>query len=239
MEAAEYAQIPTSVNPPAISDKLYISATMVRGTRIAITINTARIRIAKSNLSGTGSEMIVWGGNSGVAALQDGGRYNPVSDSWQPTTLTNAPSARANNSAVWTGSEMIVWGGNDGSTLFNTGGRYGAFAAQIRQPINADGSSVFEAKRGVVPVKFTLTINGSSTCDLPPATISLTRTTGAAPGPIDESVYIASADTGSNFRISGCQYVYNLSSNALGPGTYEVDISISGVVVGKGIFALK
>src|SRR6266702_3971531 len=30
-------------------------------------------------------------------------------DSWTATTTTNAPSARANHTAVWTGSEMIVW----------------------------------------------------------------------------------------------------------------------------------
>ena len=35
------------------------------------------------------------------------------------------------------------------------------FAATIQQPINADASSVFNAKRGVVPVKFTLMISGS------------------------------------------------------------------------------
>ena len=32
-------------------------------------------------------------------------------DTWTPTTLTNAPTARNVHTAVWTGSEMIVWGG--------------------------------------------------------------------------------------------------------------------------------
>ena len=72
-------------------------------------------------------------------------------------------------------------------------------AATIQPPIDADGSSVFSAKRGVVPVKFTLAVNAVPTCNLPPATISLTRTAGTATGPIDESVYALSADTGSNF----------------------------------------
>ena len=40
------------------------------------------------------------------------------------------------------------------------------FVAQIQQPINADGSSVFSVRRGVVPVKFTFTLNGVATCDL-------------------------------------------------------------------------
>ena len=57
-----------------------------------------------------------------------------------------------------------------------------AYAAQIQQPINADGTSVFNVRRGVVPVKFTLTIDGVATCALPAATIALTRTEGGTIG---------------------------------------------------------
>ncbi len=113
------------------------------------------------------------------------------------------------------------------------------FAASVQQPINSDGSSVFSAKKGVVPVKFTLAKNGSATCNLPPATIAVTRTAGGVPGVIDESVYTMSADSGSNFRVSSCQYVYNLSAAAMGPGTYEVDIFIAGSKVGSATFKLK
>ena len=111
--------------------------------------------------------------------------------------------------------------------------------AQVQQPVNADGTSVFSVKRGVVPVVFTLTSNGVATCQLPPATISVTRTAGAVTGPIDESTYLSSADKGSNFRISNCQYVYNLAASSLGTGTYKVNISIGGTAVGSGTFALK
>ncbi len=114
-----------------------------------------------------------------------------------------------------------------------------AYAAQIQQPINADGTSVFNVRRGVVPVKFTLTLNGVATCQLPAATIAVTRTAGGTTGPIDESVYTGSADTGSNFRISNCQYVYNLSASALGVGTYRVDIIINAQVVGSASVQLK
>jgi hypothetical protein len=113
------------------------------------------------------------------------------------------------------------------------------YAGEVQQPINADGSSVFSVRRGVVPVKFTLTQGGVATCDLPPATIALTRTAGGTIGAIDESVYTGSADTGSNFRIDSCQYVYNLSATALGVGTYRVDIEINGQVVGSAVFQLK
>ena len=88
-------------------------------------------------------------------------------------------------------------------------------------------------------MKFALTVNGNATCVLPPATIGLTRTAGGTIGAVNESVYNMSADSGSNFRIDGCQYIYNLSTSALGVGTYRVDISINGQVVGNAIFQLK
>ena len=43
----------------------------------------------------TGSEMIVWGGESdGISYLNTGGRYNPSTDSWTATSTTNAPAGR-------------------------------------------------------------------------------------------------------------------------------------------------
>ena len=116
-----------------------------------------------------------------------------------------------------------------------------AYTATIQPPIAANGSSVFNANRGVVPVKFTLAINGTPTCQLPPATISVVRTSGGAPGPVNESDFVQASDTGSNFRIdtTNCQYVYNLATSQLGPGTYQVQISINNGVVGSGTFALQ
>ena len=76
----------------------------------------------------TGSEMIVWGGlgcNPDCLPLNTGGRYNPSTNSWTATSLTNAPTARWNQTAIWTGSEMIVWGGtSNGNPGLDTGGRY-------------------------------------------------------------------------------------------------------------------
>jgi hypothetical protein len=113
------------------------------------------------------------------------------------------------------------------------------YQAAVQYPISGDGSSVFPAKRGVVPVKFDLSAGGRSTCVLPPATISVTRLAGINPGAVNESSYIAPADSGSNFRIEGCQYGYNLNSSALGAGTYRLDITIGGKVVGSASFQLK
>jgi hypothetical protein len=113
------------------------------------------------------------------------------------------------------------------------------YKALVQPPINADGSSVFKANRGVVPVKFTLTQNDVPTCTLPAATISVTRTTGGTV--VAESIYITPADIGSNFRIdpTACQYIYNLAASSLGAATYRVDISINGIVVGHAAFAVQ
>jgi N-acetylneuraminic acid mutarotase len=75
----------------------------------------------------TGSEMIIWGGETSAGFVNTGSRYNPSTNSWTATTTTNAPPTRWRHSAVWTGSEMIVWGGEGNlsvSGTLNTGGRY-------------------------------------------------------------------------------------------------------------------
>src|ERR1051326_4192751 len=74
--------------------------------------------------------MIVWGGRNILGYLNDGGKYNPSTNSWTATSTTNAPAARTFASAIWTGTEMIVWGGffHDVNTFtdtyFNSGGKY-------------------------------------------------------------------------------------------------------------------
>ena len=113
------------------------------------------------------------------------------------------------------------------------------FTATVQSPINADGSSVFTAKRGAIPVKFTLKFGASATCVLPAATISVTRIAGTSDEVVNESTYSMAADAGSAFRISDCQYIYNLNPKALAPGKYRVDISIEGSSVGNGTFQLK
>jgi N-acetylneuraminic acid mutarotase len=76
----------------------------------------------------TGSEMVIWGGFSATGGYQwfnTGGRYNPNTDTWTPTSTTNVPTGRYTHTAVWTGTEMIIWGGSGSNNLYlNTGGRY-------------------------------------------------------------------------------------------------------------------
>jgi N-acetylneuraminic acid mutarotase len=83
----------------------------------------------------TGTEMIVWGGRLSTPSIKEtyrnGGRYNPVTDSWTATaTSTAVPAARYQHEGIWTGAELIVWGGatktqNTPPThLLSSGGRY-------------------------------------------------------------------------------------------------------------------
>jgi len=96
-------------------------------TWTAITTTNAPPAIQGAKSVWTGSEMIVWGGGSGGPSGQvdTGGRYNPVTDTWTATSLTNVPSARMNHTTIWTGSHMIVWGGSN-NTLgsFDNGSKY-------------------------------------------------------------------------------------------------------------------
>src|SRR4051812_15121192 len=71
----------------------------------------------------TDSEMIVWGGYSSGVFLNTGSRYNPVTDSWTPTSMNDAPTSRQRHTAIWTGSEMIIWGGGAPWTV-SSGSRY-------------------------------------------------------------------------------------------------------------------
>ncbi|HEV8375142.1 MAG TPA: kelch repeat-containing protein, partial [Candidatus Polarisedimenticolia bacterium] len=64
----------------------------------------------------TGSEMIIWWGvfwESTFGYLRyDGGRYDPLTDTWTPISTVNAPHHIDNPDpvAVWTGTAMLVWG---------------------------------------------------------------------------------------------------------------------------------
>ncbi len=64
---------------------------------------------------------------TGWTYYQTGGRYDPATDTWTPTSLVNAPEERARFASVWTGEEMIVWGGcheHECRINTHTGGRY-------------------------------------------------------------------------------------------------------------------
>jgi N-acetylneuraminic acid mutarotase len=78
----------------------------------------------------TGRTMVVWGGRFDLSGdrdveLNSGGRYDPATDTWTPTSTLAAPEGRDTHTSLWTGSLMVVWGGQRIEDLdVNTGGRY-------------------------------------------------------------------------------------------------------------------
>jgi large repetitive protein len=90
--------------------------------------------------------MIVWGGGCNQPGLltchsesYEGGRYDPQTDSWTPTTLDGVPEARIYHTAVWTGDAMIVWGGiGTWNGYRHTGGLYYATTPENAPPVASD-----------------------------------------------------------------------------------------------------
>jgi len=152
---------------------------------------------------------------------------------------TASPDPCISQRALLPGGDVQLTVLTSTASVWNFGVKKPTYQATVQQPVNSNGTSVFSAKRGAVPAKFTLTVDEVPTCQLPPATIALTRTAGETIGAINESVYSTPADSGTTFRISDCQYLYNIGASALGTGTYQVRIKIGGSVVGSAIFKLK
>jgi N-acetylneuraminic acid mutarotase len=71
----------------------------------------------------TGTEMFVWGGAGGAGYLSDGGRYNPVSNTWTPIQSNPSIPARRWFPAIWTGTEIFIWGGYNNGLYVNDGWR--------------------------------------------------------------------------------------------------------------------
>ena len=56
--------------------------------------------------------MIVWGEeNQGIEVNTGRDRYNPVGNTWLPTSLTNAPTRRAgeHSSVEWQRNDRVGW----------------------------------------------------------------------------------------------------------------------------------
>jgi hypothetical protein len=71
------------------------------------------------------------------------------------------------------------------------------------------------------------------TCELPLATIQITKTSGAASGAVNEPLTIQPNDDNLQFRIVDCKYMYNLATSSLsGVGGYKVEAVINGTPAG-------
>jgi len=164
-------------------------------------------------------------GSITVCIAGNGELLHNENGTWVDVTLPGYPTASMTCGSVTSLSPFAVV--------------HSSYSATIQPPINAGGTSVF-ASRGVVPVKFKLSLNGAATCQLPPATISLSRTSRTTVVPVNESEYHPPSDRGSNFSIdsTNCQYIYNLTTKSLGVGTYRAQIKINGIAVGQAVFGV-
>jgi N-acetylneuraminic acid mutarotase len=109
------------------------SYNVTSNTWTALSTNGAPLARYYHSAVWSGSEMIIWGGmfsdSSGFQThpLNDGYRYNPISNTWSLINANGAPTPRAQQVAVWTGSEMLIWGGLGGPGMtvwYSDGARY-------------------------------------------------------------------------------------------------------------------
>jgi hypothetical protein len=114
-----------------------------------------------------------------------------IPDSVSPVRIGTAVNVSGQLTEFWTGliDEVEIYGralaASEIQAIFNAGSAGKCkvtLSAQIQPPVNSDGTSVFNVRRGVVPVKFTLANNGTPTCALPAATINVARTAGGSNG---------------------------------------------------------
>ncbi len=97
----------------------------------------------------TGSELLVLGGHTSRSFMEtthEAFRYDPSTDTWQPTAMTSLEGPRWFESAVWSGAEAIVWGGQNvdalgGRRCLAGGLRYDP-AADTWSPASAAGQPV-------------------------------------------------------------------------------------------------
>ena len=97
-----------------------------------------------SSMAWTGSLVVVWGGHDGGPSspyfLETGGRYDPVADSWTPTSVVYPPGGAV---IVWTGNEVLAW-----SSVF-AGARYNPVTDSWRTMSTAGAPSMNSQYSGV------------------------------------------------------------------------------------------
>lgn len=92
-------------------------------------IDSVQAPEARSSAAGvwTGTELLVWGGDTGPADLASGGRYERQFNQWLSTPLAGAPTARRFHTAVWTGELMLVFGGRSSANWLSNLGVYAPY----------------------------------------------------------------------------------------------------------------
>jgi hypothetical protein len=104
------------------------------------------------------------------------------------------------------------------------------------------GDQVINVQNVTVNGNTFVPLSGSApTCELPEATIQITKTSGEPSGGVNEPVSIQPADDNGIFRVVDCKYMYNLATSSLsGVGQYTVQAVIGGTPAsGAAVFDLR
>ncbi len=137
-----------------------------------------------------------------------------------PTVLSGVGSVRlAYNDAIGFFGDNI---GSYTATMAVTRAVPPCSSAQVRQPINADGTSAFKLG-STVPVKF---LCGHANLNAKLAVVKVSST--LLSGTTLESEVVAPADSTFRYDSSSGQYVYNLSTKGLTTGTYRLKVTLDG-----------
>lgn len=97
----------------------------------------------------TGEAMFVWGGqDSDNTFLNTGGLYDPITDTWTPTSTAGAPQGRTGTEAVWTGTEVLIWGGQQDVDANLATGAYNP-ATDTWRPITSVRAPALRSEHGV------------------------------------------------------------------------------------------
>ncbi|PAE40109.1 PxKF domain-containing protein [Bacillus sp. 7884-1] len=110
----------------------------------------------------------------------------------------------------------------------------------ILQPINKDGSSIFKAG-STVPVKFQLTDSQGAFISTANATIYYAKYSNQVLGNEAEAVSTSASTSGNLFRYDPIsnQYIFNLSTKGLTPGSYLITIKLDDETTQQVKFCLK
>jgi len=144
------------------------------------------------------------------------------------TLVGSGPTVLTGVGQVWLAYNDAIgfFGDNSGSytaTLDVTRAVPPCSTSTVRQPVNADGSSIFKLG-STVPVKF-LCDRGDLNAKLVVQKISSTLLSGATL----EAEVLAASDSTFRYDASSGQYIYNLSTKGLTTGTYRLKISFGSV----------
>lgn len=144
--------------------------------------------------------------------------------------------------------------GNESSGTFTVTVRPSCTASTLRQPVNADGSSVFKLG-SAVPLKIVLSGCYGTSPDQVAPVVALRRLDTAPDGAVNEVLSTGSANEGTTMRYDGSGHAYNLSTKRsqfcsssssyctngdLTAGTYEVTITAAELATPvRGTFNLR